>query len=65
MSKQEDMEQTKRCVYCRKKPAKIWTGHVLRGKQKIVAGWCSKKCQSKPGFVGYYSWRLGREGSDI
>ena len=58
--------QTKRCVYCLKKPAKIWTGHVIRGKEVIVAGWCSRKCQNKgsqPGYSGRYNWWMGRQNT--
>lgn len=69
--------QTKRCVYCLKKPARIWSGHVIHFQhywnyrtrtQHIIAGWCSKTCQRKgraDGFVGLYKWRMGREEDEL
>ena len=44
---------TRNCVRCGK-PAKGHSGHVLRGKEKIIAGWCSNRCRKNPGFVGRY-----------
>ena len=46
------MKETKNCVRCFKK-ASIWYGHVLRGKENIIAGWC-RSCYKKEGFVGHY-----------
>lgn len=30
---------TNNCIQCSSK-ATVWTGHVLKGKQMITAGWC-------------------------
>jgi hypothetical protein len=61
------MEKTRNCAYCLKKPARIWTGHVVRKGKKVIAGWCGRKCERKgraDGFVGLYRWRMGREEYD-
>lgn len=62
------MEQTKHCVYCLRKLAINWSGHVDRKGKSILAGWCGKKhCEyksAKAGFVGLYKWRMGREKSE-
>ncbi len=52
--------QTTACVYCGG-PATIWTGHVLRKGEKIMAGWCSETCAKEPGFVGHYKKWMGKE----
>lgn len=31
--------RTETCIFCQV-PATVWTCHVLRGKEKITAGWC-------------------------
>ncbi len=31
--------KTKNCIICIK-PAKIWTGHVIKHAEMITAGWC-------------------------
>lgn len=46
------MKQTVCCVRCGK-AAKLWCGHVLAGEKKIIAGWCSKRCQEERGFSGH------------
>ena len=33
------MSQTSACIVCLK-PAEVWSGHVLRGNRKVLAGWC-------------------------
>lgn len=53
--------ETTRCVYCIKRKATIWTGHVLKSKEKILAGWCSK-CIEKArtgGFSGHWKLSMG------
>lgn len=52
--------QTKKCVRCGK-TAKRWGGHVLRGREKIIAGWCSQRCYKNPGFVGHWKKNMGQE----
>lgn len=61
------MEMTSKCVYCLKKPAKIWSGHVVRGKKTITAGWCGRYCQHRgeQGFSGHYKWRMRRKEDGI
>lgn len=44
---------TEKCVRCLK-PARIWSGHVLKDGEKIIAGWCSKRCADAKGFVGLW-----------
>lgn len=58
--------QTKYCVYCLKRPAKVWSGHVLRYGKHILAGWC-RRCnrRNKDGFFGQYKWRMGRENNEL
>ena len=50
--------KTKKCVRCLK-PAKFWCGHVLYGKKKVTAGWCSKRCYNVQGFKGIYAHEMG------
>lgn len=54
---------TTKCVRCFK-PAKLWGGHVLRGREKILAGWCSQACAKVSGFTGQHTSKMGlsREG---
>ena len=55
------MKQTSKCVYCGK-DAVIFCGHVLRGKEMIIAGWCKRHGnQSKipSGFSGQWKKSLG------
>ena len=33
------MSQTLRCIECLRE-ATHWSGHVLRGERKVLAGWC-------------------------
>ncbi len=35
---------TKNCIVCGKE-AKVWTGHVLKGTEKVAAGWCKPHLQ--------------------
>ncbi len=49
---------TTKCVRCFK-PAKIWGGHVLRGKEHVIAGWCSARCSEAAGFSGQHTERMG------
>jgi len=46
--------KTKNCVRCGK-PAKFYSGHVLDGKKKVTAGWCSERCANVMGFRGHYA----------
>ena len=55
------MKQTIQCVRCMKRPAKMWAGHVLRGKQKIIAGWCKRCDYMKPGFRGHWQHLMEAE----
>ena len=46
--------RTTMCVYCLKKKAVKWGGHVKTGKHRVMAGWCSRHSPDKPiGFVGH------------
>ena len=52
---------TSRCVYCKKRKAVTWGGHVLLGKVKVVAGWCRLHELKIPGFSGHFSrWMIPR-----
>lgn len=58
--------RTKVCVRCFKKPkCAQWTGHVLLGKKKVTATWCSNRCRDYQGFVGHYLLRMGLEQEEI
>ena len=57
---------TQNCIHCGQE-AKIFTGHVLRGKEMITAGWCKDhihisddftKMQS-PGCFGNWELKYG------
>ena len=62
--------QTTTCVRCFK-PAKIFTGHVIKlnvyvvdgimpkGKVAVIAGWCSKRCLNDEGFSGLWNSKMG------
>ncbi len=32
---------TTKCVYCLKRPAKVYGGHVRKGGGYVLAGWCN------------------------
>lgn len=34
------LRSTDKCIVCLAK-AETWTGHVMRGKEIVLAGWCS------------------------
>lgn len=65
------MYRTKNCIECsvircEAVEATRWTGHVLRGKQSILAGFCEEhkdaECPNinkKMGCFGYYNERDG------
>lgn len=53
-------KQTVMCVRCLKRKATVWTGHILRGRESISAGWC-KRCEQIPGFVGHYRREMKTE----
>jgi hypothetical protein len=55
------MKHTKKCIRCFK-PAKFHGGHVLKGKESIIAGWCSKRCSEKAGFRGHWKKEMGTQG---
>lgn len=60
------IRQTKRCVCCLKKRAVTWNGHVRKGKETVLAGYC-KRCDSAVayGFSGHWRREMGVEtGSD-
>jgi hypothetical protein len=58
------MKETKKCVRCFK-PAKFWGGHVLKGKEEVLAGWCSTQCKEEKGFVGHWKREmLEQESAD-
>ena len=44
------MIETKNCVWCLR-PATSHCGHVLRGTEEILAGWCDE-CWRLPGAAG-------------
>lgn len=53
-------QKTRYCVRCGK-VAGVWSCHVLRGAQKIIAGWCSQSCMVAEGFRGQYKKWMRRE----
>ena len=60
------MKYTANCVYCGK-PATIFSGHVLSGQKKIIAGWCKKhgSMEKLPhGFRGHYIKSFGIRKND-
>lgn len=52
-------EGTKNCVYCLKRSATSWCGHVLKDEEKLLAGWCHLHSPGT-GFVGHYKKNMGR-----
>lgn len=59
--------QTEMCVRCRKKIAKLWTGHVQvePGFLKVTAGFCSERCRDAMQFdsggrCGTWKSNMGR-----
>lgn len=57
-------QQTKNCIVCLKKEATIHSGHVIKGKKKIIAGWCVDchkldRDYELQGFLGQYVNRMG------
>lgn len=58
-----NLNQTKNCIRCFK-PAKIWSGHILRNGRQIVAGWCSERCQDAKGFCGQYVSDMDKDFDD-
>ena len=51
--------RTKICVYCLKRPATVWSGHLLRKGKGITAGWCSRCPRLAQGFVGHWRKKMG------
>ena len=56
------MKHMKKCVHCRANDAVCWTGWVLQGGTKVLAGWCrrcAKRLENGPlsGFTGHISPR--------
>lgn len=47
-----DLRHTFMCVSCGEKPAYFWCGHVLRGDEHILAGYC-RECHES-GCRGRY-----------
>lgn len=49
------MTRTRMCIYCLKKKATIFGGHVKSGRKVVTAGWC-RSCFARDhsGFVGHY-----------
>ncbi len=45
---------TAMCARCLKRTAKFHAGHVLVGKRRITAGWCSQRCCNSAGFFGQW-----------
>ena len=49
--------KTRWCVYCLKRKAIEWGGHViLNTREKVLAGWCSRHTSQSSitlGFVGH------------
>lgn len=56
---------TTQCVYCLKRPATHWHGHVVRLDRKgyqrhVLAGWCETHHDNLPaGFSGIHSEAMG------
>jgi len=42
----------------------MWTGYILRGKEKVIAGWCSMRCYNSEGFHGHYLEKMKLEEDD-
>ena len=46
---------TKMCVRCLARKATHWTGHVLDGRRKVTAGWCTPCLDDRgQGFRGHW-----------
>lgn len=59
------MKVTRKCIRCGKK-SKFGSGWVKRGKQKILAGWCSAKCNNLyQGFSGYWQQKHGIKEEEL
>lgn len=43
------------CIYCLKRTATIFCGHVKNGREGVIAGWC-QACYARNhlGFLGHY-----------
>ena len=63
--------KTQYCIKCKREPD-LYTGHVLRGNEKITAGWCNichdrhvnlfesvQNVDYSPGFSGYWIPNMG------
>lgn len=44
------LKKTENCVMCLK-PACYWTGHVAKGDEKVLAGFCSEQCEKKGSHI--------------
>lgn len=56
------IKQVKRCIACNKKP--VWyMGHVLHGKEHIIAGFCGKHYDAMRNNGLFGRWRkcMGKE----
>jgi hypothetical protein len=53
---------TAMCVRCLKKPARVWSGNVLRDNQRVIAGWCGERCLNARGFSGHWLPEMGASG---
>jgi hypothetical protein len=56
-------KQTKMCVYCLKRRAVSWVGHVVEQNTgiRIIAGWCEVHRYAPDGFVGHFKRKMGME----
>lgn len=55
--------RTKNCIYCNS-PAQLYSGHILKGSEKITAGTCNKHKESREyigpnGYLGPYKKEFG------
>jgi hypothetical protein len=52
--------ETDKCIRCLRKKAIMHIGHVLLGKDHILAGWCGRCLQwERKGFFGRYTDDMG------
>lgn len=60
------MTQTTKCIRCNK-PAKMWTGYVLkRNDDKVLAGWCSSHCEKAfRAYCGPFKMKYGEESTEV
>lgn len=60
--------QTKHCIRCQSKAAKHVCGHVLHGKEHVLAGWCDRcwegfgqHMSGGEGWRGHWTRAMGKK----